>query len=96
MSMIYKVAAGALGALATIVAQRVVSAGWRGVTGHEPPNPNDPAVSTMSAISWTIASGVGLAVAQLLVTRFAARQFGEQPDEAEPRSRQDGTVFASA
>ena len=96
MSMIYKVAAGALGALTTIVAQKVVSAGWRSVTGHEPPNPDDPNVSTLSAISWTIASGVGLAVAQLLVTRFAARQFGEQSDAAERPSRADRTIVASA
>lgn len=96
MSMIYKVAAGVLGALATITAQRLVSAGWRTVTGHEPPNPNDPQVSTATAISWTIASGVGLAVAQLLVSRFAARQFGEQPQQSQSHKRQDGPVFASA
>jgi len=74
--LLYKVVAGLIGAAATFAVQKSVSAGWSAATGQEPPNPNDPDVPASTAIIWTVASGLGLIVAQVLVTRFAARHFG--------------------
>jgi len=71
----YRLMAGLLGAAATFATQRLLRAGWKTITGSEPPDVRDPDVPIGAAISWLVASGVGLGVAQLLVQRFAARRW---------------------
>lgn len=71
----YRLMAGLLGAAATFATQRLLRTSWKLITGSEPPDVGDPEVPIGVAISWLVASGVGLAVAQLLVQRFAARRW---------------------
>lgn len=70
-----KVYAGVIGAVTTIVAQKLVTLAWKTVTGDEPPSPTDPKTSTAAALSWVVASGIGVGVAQLFAQRFAARHW---------------------
>jgi len=42
---------------------------WIQVTGAEPPDPEDPEVPARQAITWFIASGIGVGLAQLIVSR---------------------------
>lgn len=71
----YKIVAGALGAFATYAVQKLIRSGWKQITGQEPPDPTDPEASTMSAVAWVAASAVGVAVAQVVVRRFAANRY---------------------
>ncbi|NWM39864.1 DUF4235 domain-containing protein, partial [Escherichia coli] len=50
--ILWKVYAGALGAVTTIVSQKVVEGVWKYVTGdEETPQPDDPEISTTKALS---------------------------------------------
>jgi hypothetical protein len=79
-----KIYAGVIGAITTIVAQKLVTVAWKTVTGDEPPSPTDPDTPASSAVIWVVASAIGVGVAQLFAQRFAARQWtsetGETPD----------------
>ncbi|MDR2895737.1 MAG: DUF4235 domain-containing protein [Propionibacteriaceae bacterium] len=58
-----------LSALVTFAVSLVIKKAWTAVTGNQPPNANDPEVPTRQAVSWFLASGIGLGVAQLLFHR---------------------------
>lgn len=74
--ILWKLYAGALGAVTTIVSQKVVEGVWKYVTGdEETPQPSDPEVSTTKALSWALASGIGIAGSQLLMRRFVNRRW---------------------
>lgn len=68
--VLWKIYAGALGAVTTIVAQKVVTKIWEATTGDEPPDPNDPDVPLTKALIWATASGLGVGVTQLAMNRF--------------------------
>lgn len=70
---------GVIGAVTTIVAQRVMALAWKAVTGKEPPSATHPQTSTGLAVSWVVASGIGVGVAQLFAQRFAARMWPIEP-----------------
>lgn len=72
----YKIVAGALGAIATLVVQKLIKSAWKQITGEEPPNPDDPEASTMASVAWVAASAVGVAVVQVVTRRFAAKRYG--------------------
>lgn len=74
-NMEYKIVAGLLGGAATFVAQKLIRASWKTITGDEPPNPTDPEASTVAAVSWVAASAVGVALAQVLVQRYFAQRY---------------------
>ena len=73
--LLWNLYAGALGALTTVVAAKLVNGVWEAATGDAPPNPNDPDVPLRRALTWAIASGVGIGLSQLLVNRLAASQW---------------------
>lgn len=74
--ILWKVYAGALGAVTTIVSHKVVEGVWKYVTGDdETPQPDDPEVSTTKALSWALASGIGIAGSQLLMHRFVNKRW---------------------
>lgn len=75
-----KVLAGAVGALTTMIVQKGITASWKSITGTEPPDPTDPDASTTRAVAWAAASAVGLAVAQVLITRFATKRLDSVTD----------------
>jgi MYXO-CTERM domain-containing protein len=69
-------AMAALAALgAAWVARKVITFGWKQVTGHEPPgNPEDPHVGIAEALSWAIILGASIEGARLMATRVATRK----------------------
>jgi hypothetical protein len=68
----------AVASLAAVAAsmgtRKLVTAGWKKVTGKEPPNnPQDPHVGIGEALSWAIVLGVTMETARLLAQRAATR-----------------------
>jgi hypothetical protein len=60
------------GALAGFAAQRVLERVWRGSRHASPPVPADRGSSWIEALSWAVATGVGIGVSRLLAIRTAA------------------------
>jgi Protein of unknown function (DUF4235) len=53
------------------LARKVITFGWKRVTGHEPPtDPQDPDVALKEALAWSIVVGVGVEAARLLAVRM--------------------------
>jgi hypothetical protein len=91
--LIWKIYTAILVAVIAIVARQLLTLAWRTVTGSKPPSsPADPKTPVASAVSWVLASGIGVGVARLFAQRFAARQqldatgerTGFEPGEAHP------------
>jgi len=56
--------------IAGSIARKVITFGWKRVTGKEPPtDPHDPDVALKEALAWSLVVGVGMEAARLLVTR---------------------------
>lgn len=73
------------GALAGLVAQKLLEAGWRVLRGSmDPPVPADRRSSWADALSWAIATGVGAGVARLFAIRTAARMWEAATHELPP------------
>ena len=60
------------GALAGLVTQRVLEAAWKGSRHASPPVAADRGSSWTDALSWAVATGVGIGVSRLLAIRTAA------------------------
>jgi hypothetical protein len=73
--LLWNIYAGAVGALSAVVAQKAVRGAWKVATGDEPPDPNDPATPLSEALTWALAGGIGIGIAQLLTNRFAATRW---------------------
>lgn len=76
--LFWKLYAGAIGAVSTIVAHRLLKAGWKLVTGNEPPSITDPDTPVLEAMTWALASAVGIGVTDVLIQRMAARHWEEE------------------
>jgi hypothetical protein len=68
----------ALGATAAFAAgygaRKVITFGWKQVTGREPPSdPHDPQVSIGEALLWAVLLGVSMETARLLAGRAATK-----------------------
>ena len=60
---------------APFIARKAISVVWTKVTGRKPPtNPEDPGVALVEALSWSVLTGVTVAVLRLLATRAVARR----------------------
>ena len=67
-----------LGFVATFAAQKLLTMGWKAVTGNEPPSPTDPQTPFRQAVSWVLASAVGIGVSQLAAQRFANKRWSDE------------------
>lgn len=76
--VLWKLYAGVLGTVTTIVATKLIESGWKAATGENPPDPNDPETSLTRATIWAVASGLGVGVAQLLMNRYTARRWATE------------------
>ena len=68
----------ALGATAALAAgygaRKLVTFGWKKVTGKEPPSdPHDPKVGIGEALTWAVVLGVTIEAARLLAGRAATK-----------------------
>jgi hypothetical protein len=60
---------------APFIARKTITVVWTRVTGKKPPtNPEDPGVALLEALTWSVLTGVTVAVLRLLVTRAVARR----------------------
>lgn len=75
--LLWKIYVGVIGAVTTVVAKKLVVTSWKVVTGEEPPKATDPETPVFAAVSWALASGVGIGVTQLLTQRLAARHWSK-------------------
>jgi len=82
--LLWKLYVGVIGVVTTVVAQRLVRTGWRVVTGRTPPLPTDPQVPAAEAVTWALASGLGVGVTQLVVKRSAARRWATRIGQHTP------------
>ncbi len=73
--LLWKIYIGVLGAVTTLAAKQLVTVSWKVVTGDKPPKATDPETPVLQAVSWALASGVGVGVTQLLTQRMAARHW---------------------
>lgn len=75
------------GALAALAARKALTLVWEKSLGRPTPtNHADDEIGLSEAIAWTIVSGVGVAVAQLIVQRFAVQTVRNNwGDEALPK-----------
>ncbi|MGC3956181.1 MAG: DUF4235 domain-containing protein [Propionicimonas sp.] len=70
--LLWNLYAGAIGAVAALAVNKALTAAWRATTGDEPPALDDPDASATQAVVWAAASATGVAIASILVNRFAA------------------------
>lgn len=71
----YRVAGGLAAMAAGIAARKVITFGWKRVTGKEPPSdPDSPEVQLREALAWAVLMGVGMEVARLLAVRATAKK----------------------
>jgi hypothetical protein len=60
---------------APFIARKTITVVWTKVTGKKPPtNPEDPGVALVEALTWSVLTGVTVAVLRLLATRAVARR----------------------
>jgi hypothetical protein len=64
-----------VGAGAAFATRKLLTIGWKTVTGKEPPeHPEDPTVALGEALIWGVALGAAVAAARLLATRATTRK----------------------
>jgi hypothetical protein len=80
----WKAVTVAAGAAAGVLTERLLGLAWKQVAGHQPPAAADRGVSWPTAVSWAVATGVGVAVARLVANRSAAAIWEAATDEAPP------------
>jgi hypothetical protein len=84
------------GALAGLATQRLFDRAWKGL-GHasRPPVPADRRSSWAEALSWAVATGVGMGVSRLLAIRTAAVVWEAATHERPPGAALDADSAAS-
>lgn len=81
----WKLLGGVTTIAATIITRKILTAGWKFVTGNNPPDsPENPDTGTIEAVTWALASGVGVAVARLFATRKAAQYWVKATGDLPP------------
>lgn len=73
--IMWKLYAGAAGAVTTMVVQKTITKVWEAATGEPPPDPNDPEAPLVNGLIWAAASGLGVGVAQLVMNRYVHRRW---------------------
>ena len=69
----WKAVSVGLGALAGLATRHVLELTWKALRGSTPPKvPADRRSSWVDALSWAVATGIGVGVARLLAVRTAA------------------------
>ncbi len=80
---------------AGIAARNAATQVWSRYRGTEPPaNPADPATEWGEAISWTLATGVLIALARLVARRGAAAAWAKVDGQLPPGLVDDGASAA--
>ncbi|MDR2973848.1 MAG: DUF4235 domain-containing protein [Propionibacteriaceae bacterium] len=75
--IIDKIYTAILSAIVTFVAGFALKKVWELATGSQPPDPQDPQVPARQAVTWFVASGVGVGLAQLLFHRQMSKHLAK-------------------
>jgi hypothetical protein len=86
----WKVLSLACGALAGLMTQRVLTLAWKGIRRETPPVPADRRSSWVDALTWAVATGVGVGVTRLLAIRTAAVVWEATTHEPPPEAALSG------
>ncbi len=71
-----------VGAGAAFAVRKLLTLGWKTVTGKEPPeHPEDPQVALTEALIWGVTLGAAVGAARLLATRITTRRRPSEADE---------------
>jgi hypothetical protein len=76
---------------AAVVFKTGLQAGWKLVTGHEPPAPDDKQIPLGEAATWAVLFGAGVAGARMMASRYAGALLvprRQQQDPPEPAAGQ--------
>jgi hypothetical protein len=85
--LVWKGLSAGAAAIAVLVTRRVVSGGWQRLRGEPPPEGiADRKVTWRTALTYAVAMGVGIAVAQVVAARLSARAWEVATHEAPPES----------
>jgi hypothetical protein len=68
---------------AVMLTRKVVTFAWTHITGKQPPNAADPAVSIAQALSWAVVTGITVEAARVFATRATARRPAQDAENAE-------------
>jgi hypothetical protein len=68
---------------AVMLTRKVVTFAWTHITGKQPPNAADPAVSIAQALSWAVVTGITVEAARVFATRATARRPAPDAGDAE-------------
>lgn len=78
-----KIAALVATFVAGTIARKIITDGWKRVTGSEPPtDPHDPDIALKEALAWSVVTGVGMEAARLLAARAVAARVTHNAAEA--------------
>ena len=85
--LLWKLYATVIGTAATFAAQKMIKIVWKTITGHEPPSPGDPDIPLREAVSWAVASAIGVGSTQIVTQRLAAKRWSSQMGTEAPSGR---------
>jgi hypothetical protein len=85
--LLWKLYATVIGTVATFAAQKMIKIAWKTITGHEPPSPGDPDTPLREAVSWAVASAMGVGATQIVTQRLAAKRWSSQMGTEAPSGR---------
>jgi hypothetical protein len=92
----WKATSYGLGALAGLVSHRALEAIWKRLRHtSQPPMPADRRSSWVEALSWAVATGVGMGVSRLLAIRTAAVVWEAATHEVPPEAALQADALAS-
>ncbi len=75
--------------LSGIAAKKVITTGWKTVTGHAPPaNPEDPDTTWGEALAFAVVSGAIVGVARMLWARRAAVYYRKSTGHLPPKMQE--------
>jgi hypothetical protein len=73
-----KMISALVGAAAAFAARKLLSFGWKKITGKEPPeHPEDPQVALREALIWGVLLGAAVSTARMLATRATMHRHPE-------------------
>ncbi len=83
--LVWKAISAGTAAISVLVTRRVLTAVWQRVGSTPPPEGfTDRKVTWRAALTWAVATGVGIAVARVVAARLSARAWEVAMHEAPP------------
>jgi Protein of unknown function (DUF4235) len=76
-----KLVSALVGAGAAFAARKLLSFGWKKITGKEPPeHPENPEVALREALIWGVLVGAGVHTARMLATRATMQRHSDSEE----------------